>query len=249
MNAMMNDSCNRSSVAIGEHIAEAVLGDPREFINMMNTKAFALNLSPIVFGHPAGGSATRPQGLITLLREGGKHPLFNQLGGVDFYEDDLCGTDGMGEPKCNGPFRKINTIGDYPGRRVWKGGRGGLWWFESEANNVPAFPQVPWATASAVAIVDRVDRSFAMSLMQSGDRTPDARRLLDHGIRKVFTPDRYGDLEFPTSGGIVGPEGPIRVKNFAIDRITANSGVTAIIDDFEEMDYPNDDVDFYSDDN
>ena len=241
--AMMNESCNRSSVAIGQHIAEQVKGDPAEFINMMNDKASELNLNDTIFGHPAGGMVTTPQDLITLLREGNKHPLFLQLGGIATYglappNDVLCGTWGNGDLKCNGPFNKFNTIGDYPGRQVWKGGNGGLWWNGDEALDVPARPSgIPWCIASAVGIVERAGRALAMSLVQTDNdhRSSDSQKLFDYGFRKIFTPDLRGEREHPAPGGVIGPEGPVRVKNFAIDRITTNTGVTVIIDDFENI--------------
>ncbi len=242
LGGMMNQSCNRSSVAIGQHIAEAVHGDPDEFINMMNDRAAELHLDDSVFGHPAGGWVTTPQDMITLLREGAKHPLFLQLAGIELYgvappSDVLCGTDSNGDDKCNGPFAKFTTIGDYPGRLAWKGGNGGLWFSSAEANDVPTRPAASWCTASAVGIVRRLDRTIAMALQQTenGSRTADSQRLLDYGFRKIFTPDARGSVEFPKPGGLIGPDGPVRVRNFAIDRIDPNSGVTAIIDDNEEL--------------
>jgi hypothetical protein len=237
---MMNQSCNRSSVAIGHHVAEQVMGDPDEFINMMNDEAANLGLADSVFGHPAGGWATIPQDLITLLREGNRHPLFLEHAGIALYGIEppanvLCGTDSNGVNKCNGPFAKFDTIGDYPGRVAWKGGNGGLWWGNGEANNVPNQPTVPWCTASAVGIVRRLDRSLAVAVMQSNDRTDDSQELFDYGFRKIFTPDRRAEQQFPAPGGIVGPEGPIRVRNFALDRITENTAVTAVIDDLENV--------------
>lgn len=235
LHAMMNQSCNRSSLAIAEYVADVVEGDSREFINMMNDRADELNLDPSLFGHPAGGWVSDPQSLITLMREGSKHTLFNQIGGVEFYEGIRCGTDADGKDKCNGPFGKFTTIGEYPGRRVWKGGNKGFWLNSDAANDVPERPDVPFATASAVALVDRVDRTLILSLMQTGERTEDAQKLLDFGFQKIFTPDNLGNLEFPSSGGGLGSGDQIVVSNFAIDRITNNSGVTAIIDDNEML--------------
>lgn len=239
---MMNESCNRSSVAIGQHIANKVKGNPDEFINMMNARAAQLDLDDSVFGHPAGGWVTPVQDMITLQREGVKHPLFVMFGGAatEIYgtappNNVLCGKDSKGNDKCNGPFAKFTTIGAYPGRTAWKGGNGGLWWSNGEATNVPARPNVAWCSASAVGVVDRLDRSIAIAVQQTGDRTEDCQRLFDYGFRKVFTPDLRGAVEFPKPGGVVGPEGPVRVRNFAIDRIDSNSAVTAIIDDNENL--------------
>ena len=239
---MMNESCNRSSVAIGQHIAQKVTGDPDEFINMMNDRAAALNLNDSVFGHPAGGWVTPVQDMITLMREGVKHPLFVTFGGAEteMYgeappQNVLCGTDAEGEDKCNGPFAKFSTIGSVPGRVAWKGGNGGLWWNDEEAADVPSRPDVAWCTSSAVGVASRLDRSIAIAIQQTDNRTEDCQRLFDYGFRKIFTPDLRASLKFPEPGGVIGPDGPIRVRNFAIDRIDSNSGVTAIIDDHENL--------------
>jgi hypothetical protein len=178
--AMMNQSCNRSSVAIGQYIAQRVTGSSNEFINMMNDRAAALNLDDSVFGHPAGGWVTTPQDMITLQREGAKHPLFLELGGIEMYglappNNLLCGTDAESAAKCSGPFPKFTTIGSYPGRVAWKGGNGGLWWSDGEAEDVPARPAgVAWCTASAVGIVNRLDRSIAIALQQTNSGEEDS---------------------------------------------------------------------------
>jgi hypothetical protein len=41
--------------------------------------------------------------------------------------------------------------------------------------------------------------------------------------------------QYPEGGGIVGPGGPVRIKNFAVDSISSRLCVTAVIDDFEEL--------------
>ncbi|MCH6256312.1 FG-GAP-like repeat-containing protein [Puniceicoccaceae bacterium K14] len=241
--AMMNESCNRSSTAIAQHIAEVVTGDPDRFIIMMNDKAAELEMHDTVFGHPAGGMVTRPQDLITLLLEGSKHPQFVEFGGIERYgeeppHDALCGTWNTGDPKCNGPFSKFNTIGNYPGRQMWKGGNTGFWWSGDEALDVPTRPSgIPYSTASAVGISERAGREVAIAILQTNNtnRTEDSQKLFDYGFRKLFTPDLRGSTEYPESGGIVGSEDQVRVKNFALDRITAESAVTVIIDDFENI--------------
>ncbi|EDY84040.1 FG-GAP repeat domain protein [Verrucomicrobiia bacterium DG1235] len=241
--AMMNESCNRSSIAIAQHIAEVVTGDPDRFIIMMNDKAAELEMHDTVFGQPAGGMVTRPQDLITLLLEGSKHPQFVEFGGIARYgeeapHDALCGTWNTGDPKCNGPFSKFNTIGNYPGRQMWKGGNIGFWWSGDEAIDVPPRPPgIPYSTASAVGIAKRAGRDIAIAILQTNNanRTEDSQKLFDYGFRKLFTPDLRGSTEYPESGGLVGAEDQVRVKNFALDRITADSAVTAIIDDFENI--------------
>ncbi|MFN0060419.1 MAG: hypothetical protein ACKVX7_18335 [Planctomycetota bacterium] len=234
LHGMMMRSCNRSSVAIGEWVALQVEGNPDLFVNMMNERAVELGMTETICGHPAGGMITDPQDLITLIREGSQHPLFMQIASRELYGDvlpalELCGTDAFGLPKCNGEFPKHQTIGDYPGRQAQKGGNGGLWWGSQPASGIP------WCTSSAVAIVERADRALAISLQQTGDRTGDSQDLFDHGFRKVFTPDGRAELSFPTTGGIIGPDGPVRVRAFALDTIANDACVTAVIDDFEEL--------------
>jgi hypothetical protein len=237
--AMMNQSCNRSSIAISQHVAARVRGDPDDFVIMMNDEAAALGLTHSILGQPAGGWVTRPQDLITLLREGSRHPLFRSLGGNVIFGDvpseqaALCGTDAAGDEKCNGPFPKINTIGDYPGRVMWKGGNIGFWSAAGSANGVPPQPTVPYATNSAVAIVERMGFTLAMSLMQSGSRVEDSQRLLDYGFRRLLTPDRRGTAQlYVPSGGIATPR---RVINFDVDRLTSGAALTAVVDDLNRL--------------
>lgn len=241
VHGMMMRSGNRCSVAIGQHVAQAVEGDPDEFVNMMSDRASALSMGDTICGHPAGGMISKPQDLINLLLEGWDHSLFRQIMGRELYGDiapgiELCGTDIMGMDKCNSPFTKFQTIGSYPGRLGWKGGNGRLWWSSTLPYGSPVVePDVSSCTSSAVAVVERGDRLFGMALQQTGDRAPDSQRLLDYGVRRVFTPDLCDELEFPTPGGIVGPEGPIRVRAFAVDSISDDACVTAVIDDYEEL--------------
>ncbi len=250
LHAMMMRSCNRSSVAIGQHIANAVTGDPDEFINMMNDRAHELGMSSAgleffgqgtVYGHPAHGCVTLPQHLVTLLREGSKHPLFLQLASSEIYGHvtpsiDLCGTDAANDAKCNNPFGNIQNLAGYPGRLAFKGGNLGGWLGGSDANDVPARPSgIHWATSAQIGIVERAGRTLLMGLQQSGNSGTDTKALFDYGFKTIFTPDCCADLEFPSGGGVIGPKGPVRVKNFAVDTIPSSLAVIAIIDDFEEL--------------
>lgn len=241
LHGMMMRSCNRSSVAIGEEVALQVMADSERFVDMMNARAAAIGMPNTVCGHPAGGMVTKVQDLINLLMEGWEHPMFREIMGRELFGDvvpalQLCGTDINGIAKCNSPFTKLQTIGDYPGRQGWKGGNGRLWWGSNLSYGYPfGEPDVPSCISSAVAVVERADREFAMALQQTGDRAGDSQDLLDFGVRKVFTPDRCDLVEFPMPGGIVGPEGPIRVRAFAVDGIENDACVTAVIDDYEEL--------------
>lgn len=240
LHGMMMRSGNRCSVAIGQHVAQAATGSPDEFVNMMNDRAVELGMDDSICGHPAGGMATKTQDLINLLVAGWEYPLFRQISSIELYGDlvpsiDSCGTDSMGAEKCNGPFGKIATIGSYPGRLGYKGGGGRLWWNSSVPYGYQGAQPPGYCTAAAVAIVERADRQVAIALQQSGSKTGDSQRLLDYGFRQIFTPDRCATREFPTTGGILGPGGPIRVRAFALDSIGNDRCVTAIIDDNEEL--------------
>jgi hypothetical protein len=235
---MMGESCNRSSVAIGEHVAEKVKGDKKEFINMMNDRAAALGMATSVMGHPAGGWVTQIQDGVTLQREGVKHSLFVKYSSFERYGDDpdevLAGTDAEGNPKVNGPFNQFTSLGSYPGRHSWKGGNGGLWFSSNDANDVPSQPAASWCTESRVTTARRMGRTLCAVLQQTGNGTSQAQNLMDYGFRKLFTPDLRGTREFPQAGGIIGPEGPVRVRNFALTGWEGH-GVTAVIDDNEEL--------------
>ncbi|MEM7262269.1 MAG: hypothetical protein AAF488_09795, partial [Planctomycetota bacterium] len=196
-------------------------------------------MSDSTLGHPAGGMVTTTQDLVNLMMEAWEHPLFRMISGAELYGDiapaiQLCGSDINGFAKCNSPFTKFQTIGSYPGRLGWKGGNGRLWWSGTLPYGHPE-PDAPSCTSAAVAVVERADRLITIALQQTGDRVGDSQRLLDHGFRKVFTPDRCAEREFPQTGGIIGPEGPIRVRAFDVDAIDDGAIITAVIDDYEEL--------------
>ncbi len=237
--AMMGESCNRASVAIGQHIADRVKGDPDDFVIMMNERAAELGMTQSTFGHPAGGWVTKIQDTVTLQREGVKHPLFVKFASFERYGDDqpeevLCGTDINTAVKCSGPFDQFTSMDTYPGRYSWKGGNGKLWWGSGQANSVPAEPSASVCTESGVTTARRMDRILASCVQQSGNGDIEVQNLLDYGYRELFTPDHRDMERFPEAGGVVGPDGPIRVKNFAIASWDRH-GCTAVIDDFEEL--------------
>jgi hypothetical protein len=235
---MMGESCNRCSVAIGEYIALRVRGNALDFIIMMNQRAAELGMNTSVFGHPAGGWHTSLQDAITLQREGVKHPLFVQFSSFETYGDSpaevLAGTNLNNQPKVAWPFDQFMTMDLYPGRFTWKGGNVGLWLSDTQANSVPARPSGPWCTASRVCTARRMDRTLAVCLQQTGDGDGDVQDLLDYGYRELFTPDARAAREFPQTGGIIGPEGPIRVRHFAVTAWEGHA-LTAVIDDHEEL--------------
>jgi len=238
MAAMMNESCNRSSVAIGEHVSEKVKGSPFKIVEMMNERAGKLEMTNSVFGHPAGGWVTNPQDMVSLLREGVKHSLFVEFSSLVKYGDRpgevLCGVDGEGVGKCNAPFAQFGTMGIYPGKVAWKGGNGRLWFEEGQGHGFPPMPTGSNATSASMVVVRRMDRSLAMGLMQTGNPDGDGQSVMEYTFRGIFTPDARGQIVFPSKGGLVGPEGPIRVTNFATDA-WEGMAVTAIIDDQKEL--------------
>ena len=237
--AMMGESCNRASVAIGQHIANSVRGDPDDFVIMMNERAAALGMTQSTFGHPAGGWVTKLQDTVTLQREGVKHPLFVKFASFERYGDNqpeevLCGTDIINAVKCGGPFNQFSSLDTYPGRYTWKGGNGKLWFASDQANMVPVEPAASVCTESGVTTARRMDRTLASCVQQSGNGDSEAQNLLNYGYYELFTPDHRDMERFPEAGGVVGPDGPIRVNNFAIASWDGY-GCTALIDDFEEL--------------
>ncbi len=237
--AMMGESCNRASVAIGQHIAEKVTGSKHEFINMMKDRAFDLGMDTSIFGHPAGGWVCQVQDAITLQRECVKHPIFVEYSSFEIWGDEqpeevLCGTDLNGMEKCNGPHKQFTALDTYPGRYTWKGGNGRLWFGLTDANDVPPQPSASACTESGVTTALRMSRILSACIQQTGSGDLEAQNLLDYGFRELFTPDHRDLVTFPESGGLVGPEGPVRSKNFATTSWTGH-GCTVLIDDHEEI--------------
>ena len=237
--AMMGESCNRASVAIGQHIAEKKFDDPNEFVNMMKLRAFELGMFTSKLGHPAGGWACQVQDAVTLQRECVKHPIFVEFASFETWGDDpgeiTSGTDANGNTKLNGQHDQFTSLDTYPGRHTWKGGNGLVWFEEGQSNNWEARPSgVPACTESGVTTALRMDRILSACLQQTGDGDLEAQNLLDFGFRKLFTPDHRALVRFPESGGLVGPEGPVRSKNFATTSWTGH-GCTALIDDHEQL--------------
>ena len=242
--AMMNQSCNRASEALARHVAKKVNDDQLDFLNMMKDRAKKLEMAETVFGAAAAGAVTKPQDMILLLAEGRRHPLWVEFASIGDYTPanypaaEFCGTNGSGAAKCNGGFPQFMPIGSYPGRVAWKGGNLGFWRRDVQANDIPDAPAVPWATTSAFGIVQRLGRVMGVGLMQTNDSVNDSGRLFDYAFRQVFIPDQRALIDYPKPGGIdviIGPEGPIRVRDFAIDHLFYGYGVTAIIDDHEDL--------------
>lgn len=237
--AMMGESCNRASVAIGQHIAFKVTGSQHEFVNMMQARADELEMDTSIFGHPAGGWACKVQDAITLQREGVKHPIFVEYSSFENWGDDqpeevLCGTDFEGVEKCNGPHAQFMSMGTYPGRYTWKGGNGLVWFEEGQINNWPPRPDANRCTTSRVTTALRMNRTLSACLQQTGNGDAQSQNLMDYGFRELFTPDHRDLVTFPESGGLVGPEGPVRSKNFATTSWTGH-GCAVLIDDYEEI--------------
>ncbi|GHC45806.1 FG-GAP-like repeat-containing protein [Roseibacillus persicicus] len=239
LHAMMMESCNRASVAIAEFISQARFGHPNGFIDLMDDRGDGLGMASTVWGHPAGGCVTNADEMILMMLEGWKDPLFRRIMGAETFGfgsqlPHLTGTDDNGLTKSNNPFQKITTIGLYPGREIWKGGNGYLWWNSGDHPEGRYRPRVSRCTSSALGIVSRLGVPLAIALQQTGSRPGDCLRLFSYGFQKTFTPDWRGEAEWPTtSGGVTGTQAnPVLTSSVPL---SDSRMVTAIIDDSRSL--------------
>ncbi len=218
---MMLRSCNKSSVAIAEHLArkqyQMLHGSiPNNFdacgyfvTDMMQPKATALQMVNTIFGHPAGGTITPPQDLINLWRYAWQFSQFRRFSTDAEWID--AGEDALHQPKI-WSLTKLSDEGGYPGLQGWKGGNGGLW--------KGTFPfGVPFCTSSVLGQATRLEHTLIFALEQTGNRWGSVRQLLDHGFRLLFTPDHRG------AGGINTPS----ITDFALRKIHDSLTVSAVI--------------------
>jgi len=220
---MMVPSCNKSSRAIAEYLGakhsllvegEALSTDEAfdYFVGLMNAKADALQMVNTQYSHPAHGGVTTPQDLVTLWREGWKHPLFRAYASSTLSYAD-CGVDAQGEQLC---FLVEKGTPWYPGLEAWKGGAVG--W------TVPGF-SVPFCTTCYLGQSTRLDRSLIVALQQTGAMGGDSARLWDYGYRLLFTPDYRG------GGGINTPA----ITDFALRKIHDTLAVSAVIHGADQL--------------
>ena len=211
LHGMMLRSGNRASVAIGDHVAQAYLGQSatwEDFVDMMNDRADDpdLEMNDTMHGHPAGSSITTPQDQVNLWLRAIEYPLFRQIASIKLYND--CGEDMNGQDKCY----FLEKLGDsgYPGLGGWKGGNGRV----GESFGLHR------CVSCVVAEADRLTRKLVVAFQQSGDRWGDVDRLFDWGYKTLFAPDQAGANT--SEGGIV--------KDFGLDAVSDLHAVTAAID-------------------
>jgi hypothetical protein len=229
---MMVHSGNRASVAIAEHIAVQVYGanandedEPFErFVEEMNARAEQLHMNDSRYGHPAGGSVTTPQDLITLWREGWRHTLFRQMANSISEHDGS--TVNLDPPKEFHLERNTSYIG-FEG---WKGGHGKVGTVRDEQGNVI---DVPICDNCFVGQATRGGHSLVVGIQQSQDGWQNAKPLFDFGFQRLFTGDRRGHNDLELNGPIlVNPGQPVmgEVRQLALDGLTGNWIVSATID-------------------
>ncbi|MCP4193791.1 MAG: LEPR-XLL domain-containing protein [Planctomycetaceae bacterium] len=234
MYGMMIHSGNRASVAIAEHVAMNVLNAGanqamERFVDEMNDLGSLLNLDDTRYGHPAGGSVTTPQDLITMWRAGWQHPLFRQFSSS---ENSIEATTlNLDPPKI---FQLDRTNG-YVGQDGWKGGHGRVGDVYDEQGQLI---EVPICTQCHVGQARRGGHTVVVGIQQSKEDMSNARELYDFSFQKLFTPDRRGRSAPPSGGpgGIVGP-GPQMgdIHSLAVDHLTDSWIVTAAIDDAQHL--------------
>jgi hypothetical protein len=218
---MMLRSCNKSSVAIAEHLARKKYlflhgSIPDDFdacgyfvTDMMQPKAAELDMVNTVFGHPAGGTVTPPQDLVNLWRYAWQFAQFRRFSTDTEWLGQ--GEDAEGDPKF-WDLEKLSAESGYPGLEGWKGGNGGLW------KGTPPFG-VPWCTSSVLGQATRLEHTLIFALEQTGNRWGSVRQILDYGFRLLFTPDHRG------GGGINTPA----ITDFAVRKVHDTLAVSAVI--------------------
>ncbi|MGH8248516.1 MAG: hypothetical protein ACREUU_19025, partial [Gammaproteobacteria bacterium] len=202
---MMLESCNKSAVAIAQHLTGETDGFG-SWSNKMNQRAHDLGMTKTLYTNPSGGCITTPQDQVTLWRHAWQYPLFRQLVSEKLY--DNCGTNAQGLLKCY----VVVKFGDsgYPGLEGWKSG------------NVGSGPQLglPWVTEAVVRQATRLDRSLIVALAQTKNKETDGDNLFDYGYRFLFTPDYRGGHQMNAPA----------VRDFTVRPITDTLSFTAMID-------------------
>ncbi len=202
---MMIYSCNRSSVAIAEHIAVHAYGanpddvdDPfNVFVEKMNERAELIGLNDSRYGHPAGGSLTTPQDLITFFREAWKNNLFRRFSSSTAkHPDNPASTLNLESPKVF-TLERTNSYVGYDG---YKGGHGKV---GSVLDDNGKEIQAPICDQCHVGQATRAGNSLIVGIQQSGDDVANAKMLFDHGFARLFTPDARGHNDFSNEGPIV----------------------------------------------
>jgi hypothetical protein len=234
---MTASSGNSASFAIGNHIAIEAMGAPDDdpeaafdtFVAAMNDRADELGMADTQVGHPAGGMVTTPQDLITLFREGWRHPLFRQFADSNFsYHGEALN----GDPPKEWDLVRSNS---YVGIDGEKGGHGRVGSVQDENGETI---NVPRCTECHVAQATRADHSLIAGVQQSSEGWSNSRRLLDYGFQTLFTPDHRGYNDLEVEGPVFAdPTQPVMgsVSGFAVDHITDTWVASAAIDDFGHL--------------
>lgn len=233
-------SCNRSSVAIAEHIAIHAYGadandldDPfNVFVEKMNERAEQIGLDDSRYGHPAGGSLTTPQDLITFFREAWKNNLFRRFASATAkHPDSPASTLNLETPK----LFTLERTNSYIGYDGYKGGHGKV---GSVLDDNGKEIQAPICDQCHVGQATRAGNSLIVGIQQSGDDVANAKKLFDHGFARLFTPDVRGHNDFENNGPIVViPGRPIMGTLRAIDLepLVGNWIVSAGIDSSQHL--------------
>ena len=240
MYGMMIHSGNRASVAIAEHIAVNVYGadagdleDPfNVFVERMNDRSEAIGLNDTRYGHPAGGSVTTPQDLITFFREAWNNLLFRRYSSATAeYPDNPATTLNLDPPK---EFTLLRT-NSYVGMDGWKGGHGRVGdVYDTEGNLISA----PNCDQCHVGQATRAGESLIVGIQQSKEDISNAKELYDYGFGLLFTPDRRGHFVNQPGGPIIiGPGGTNLgdIQAVALEQITGGLIVSAVIDDASHL--------------
>jgi len=237
---MMIHSGNRASVAIAEHVAVNVydanssdLEDPfNVFVEHMNDRADDIPLDDSRYGHPAGGSTTMPQDLITFWREAWKNPRFRTYAGAKAQHP-------------NNPATTVNTDApkeftlardsSYVGHDGYKGGHGKVGDVYDEQGN-----EIDTAICDQchVGSATRGGHTLVVGIQQSGNDDANAERLYDFGFEMLFTPDLRGTNDYePTLNEVIAPGESYmgQINAIALDHIGLGSVVSASIDSQQQL--------------
>jgi D-alanyl-D-alanine carboxypeptidase len=232
---MMIPSGNRASVAIAEHIAMNVYGasnadldEPFEvFVDRMNDRAELIGLDDTRYGHPAGGSTTTPQDLITFWREAWKNITFRTYAGARAGHPSNPATTLNLDPQKEFVLQRNS---DYVGHDGYKGGHGKVGEvYDKQGNVVPA----PICDQCHVGSATRAGHSLIVGIQQSEEDVTNAERLYDFGFRQLFTPDRRGTNDYQDNGPIIINPGQVvmgDLRAISLDHVTGNWVVSAAID-------------------
>ena len=235
---MMIHSGNRASVAIAEHVAVQVYGAGTEdldepfnvFVERMNDRADEIGLDDTRYGHPAGGSTTLPQDLITFWREAWQNPRFRTYAGARAaYPDNPATTVNTDTPKEFSLARNSS----YVGHDGYKGGHGKVGDVYDEEG---AVINTEICDECHVGSATRGGHTMVVGIQQSGNDGTNAQRLYDFGFESLFTPDRRGtnDYQPDLSGKVTAGEPSMgTISAIDLDHMVLGKFVSAAVDNHQ----------------